>query len=140
VRRGSKLEENRLLADTAGLSSEQSSRSRRCNLSGRAFAQNDLRTLSLAWASHLPRIAKLATDTSDAELHRIASGLRGCRQKARSRFSNERTAPHAVQPSGIARFNRKSPNVHAPREAKAKPLRRFSIYRACKVEDMSLKF
>src|SRR6266496_4351012 len=123
-----KLEKIRLLADyLRGLSSEQLPIVT-LYFTGRAFAQSDLRTLQVGWAV-IFRALQAATDISDAELHRIASGY-GDASKSAFEILNGRTAP---QPFSLRGSRDLSENLHRTRgaEAKAKLLQdRFSILSA----------
>ncbi len=124
----SKLEKIRLLADyLRGLSSKQVPVAA-LYFTGRAFAQSDLRTLQVGWAV-IFRALQAATDISDAELHRIASGY-GDASKSAFEILNGRTAP---QPFSLRGSRDLSENLHRTRgaEAKAKLLQdRFSILSA----------
>jgi DNA ligase-1 len=124
----SKLEKIRLLADyLRGLSSEQVPVAA-LYFTGRAFAQGDLRTLQVGWAV-IFRALQAATDISDAELHRIASGY-GDAGKSAFEVLNGRTAP---QPFSLRESRDLSENLHCARgaEARAKLLQdRFSILSA----------
>jgi DNA ligase-1 len=124
----SKLEKIRLLADyLRGLSSEQVPVAA-LYFTGRAFAQNDLRTLQVGWTV-IFRALQAATNISDAELHRIASGY-GDAGKSAFEILNERTAP---QPFSLRESRDLFENLHRARgpEAKAKLLQdRFSILSA----------
>jgi DNA ligase-1 len=121
----SKLVKIRLLADyLRGLGSEQVPVAA-LYFTGRAFPQSDLRTLQVGWAI-IFRALQAATDISDAELHRIASGF-GDAGKSAFEVLNGRTAP---QPFSLRESRDLSENLHRARgaEAKARLLQdRFSI-------------
>ena len=124
----SKLEKVRLLASyLRGLSSEQVSVAA-LYFTGRAFAQSDVRTLQVGWAV-IFRALQAATDISDAELHRIASG-HGDAGKSAFELLNGRTSP---QPFSLGESRDLSENLNRARgpEAKVKLLKdRFSILSA----------
>ena len=124
----SKLEKIRLLADyLRGLSSEQVPVAA-LYFTGRALAQSDLRTLQVGWAV-IFRALQAATDISDGELHRIASGY-GDAGKSACEILNGRTSP---QPFSLRESRDLFENLHRVRgpDAKAKLLQdRFSILSA----------
>jgi DNA ligase-1 len=124
----SKLEKIRLLASyLRGLSSEQVSVAA-LYFTGRAFAQSDVRTLQVGWAV-IFRALQAATDISDAELHRIASGY-GDAGKSAFEILNGRTSP---QPFSLGESRDLFETLNRARgpEAKVKLLKdRFSILSA----------
>jgi DNA ligase-1 len=119
-----KLEKIRLLADyLRGLTSEQLPIAV-LYFTGRAFAQNDLRTLQVGWAV-IFRALQAATSIDDAELHRIA-GAHGDAGKSAFEVLDGRTAP---QPFSLRESRELFENLHLARGlgAKAKLLQnRFS--------------
>ena len=120
----SKLEKIRLLADyLRGLTSEQLSIVTPY-FTGKAFAQNDPRTLQIGWAV-IFRALQAATKISDAEFHRVAS-IHGDAAKTAFEVLDGRTAP---QPFSIRESDDLFENLHRARGpiAKAELLRnRFS--------------
>ena len=119
-----KLEKIRLLAGyLRGLTSEQVSVVTPY-FTGKAFAQNDPRTLQVGWAV-IFRALQAATKVSDAECHRIAS-THGDTGKTALEVLNERTTP---LPFSIRESGELFENLHRARGpiAKAELLRnRFS--------------
>ena len=119
-----KLEKIRLLADyLGGLTSEQLPIAV-LYFTGRAFAQNDLRTLQVGWAV-IFRALQAATSIHDAELHRIA-GAHGDAGKSAFEVLDGRTAP---QRFSLRESRELFENLHLARGlgAKAKLLQnRFS--------------
>jgi DNA ligase-1 len=123
-----KLEKIRLLADyLRGRSSEQLPIAT-LYFTGRAFAQNDLRTLQVGWAI-IFRALQAATNIGDAELRRIVSA-HGDAGRSAFEILDGRTAP---QPFSISESRELFQNLHHGRgpNAKAKLLQnRLSILSA----------
>ncbi len=123
-----KLEKIRMLANyLRGLSSEQLPIAT-LYFTGRAFAQNDLRTLQVGWAI-IFRALQAATNICDAELHRIASA-HGDAGRSAFEILDGRTAP---QPFSIRESRELFQNLHRARgpNAKAKLLQsRLSVLSA----------
>ncbi len=119
-----KLEKIRLLADyLRGLTSEQLPIVTPY-FTGKAFAQNDLRTLQVGWAV-IFRALQAATKVGDAECHRIAS-IHGDAGKTALEVLDGRTT---AQPFSIRESGELFENLHRARGpiAKAELLRnRFS--------------
>ena len=123
-----KLEKIRLLADyLRGLTSAQLPIVTRY-FTGKAFAQNDPRTLQIGWAV-IFRALQAATKVSDAEFHRVAS-THGDTGKTAFDVLDGRTTP---QPFSIRESGELFENLHRARGpiAKAELLRnRFSTLSA----------
>ena len=123
-----KLEKIRLLADyLRGLTSEQLPIVTRY-FTGKAFAQNDPRTLQIGWAV-IFRALQAATKVSDAEFHRVAS-THGDTGSTAFEVLDGRTTP---QPFNIRESGELFENLHRVRGpiAKAELLRnRFSTLSA----------
>jgi DNA ligase-1 len=119
-----KLEKIRLLADyLRGLTSEQLALATPY-FTGKAFAQNDPRTLQVGWAV-IFRALQQATKVSEAEFRRVGS-LHGDAGKTALEILGERTTP---QPFSLAESGELFENLHRARGpiAKAELLRdRFS--------------
>ena len=123
-----KLEKIRLLADyLRSLISEQLPIAT-LYFTGRAFAQSDLRTLQIGWAT-IFRSLQAATNIGDPELHRIANA-HGDAGKSAFEILDGRTTP---QPFSIRESRELFQNLHRARgpNAKAKLLQnRLSILSA----------
>ena len=110
-----KLEKIRLLADyLLGLTSEQLPIVTRY-LTGKAFAQSDLRTLQVGWAVVF-RALQAATKVPDAEFHRIAS-THGDAGKAAFEVLDRRTTPQSFS---IRESGELFENLHRARGPNAK--------------------
>src|SRR5213079_712095 len=110
-----KLEKIRLLADyLRGLTSEQLPIAT-LYFTGRAFAQNDLRTLQVGWAI-IFRSLQAATSIAETELHRIAS-VHGDAGKSAFEILDGRTAP---QPFSIGESRELFENLNRTRGPNAK--------------------
>jgi DNA ligase-1 len=124
-----KLEKIRLLADyLRRLDAEQLSIAT-TYLTGKAFAQSDLRTLQVGWAV-IFRALQAATKINDAEFHRIASS-HGDAGKTAFEVLEGRTKP---EPFTILESRRLFENLHRARGpiTKAELLQnRLSILTAC---------
>lgn len=110
-----KLEKIRLLADyLRGLTSEQLPIAT-LYFTGRAFAQNDLRTLQVGWAV-IFRALQAAANIDDTEVHRIASA-HGDAGISAFEILDGRTAP---QPFSIRESRELFQNLHLARGPNAK--------------------
>jgi DNA ligase-1 len=122
-----KLEKIRLLADYArGLPSEQLPIAT-LYFTGRAFAQNDLRTLQVGWAI-IFRALQAATNIGDAELHRIASA-HGDAGRSAFEILDGRTAP---QPFSISESRELFQDLHRARGPNAKAKLLQNRYPSCR--------
>jgi DNA ligase-1 len=110
-----KLEKVRLLADYLRSLNEQQLPIATRYFTGKAFAQNDLRTLQVGWAV-IFRALLAATGISDAEFHRIASS-HGDAGKTAFEVLENRTAP---EPLTIAESKQLFDELHKARGPVAK--------------------